>query len=46
MVAHPVQRTIHYVVEQPGRIEPFEQTPIYAKIPGYVARSASTSAIA
>ena len=35
-VAHPLQRTIHYVVEQPGRIEPFEQTPIYAKIPGYV----------
>jgi HlyD family secretion protein len=35
-VGHPVLRTIHYVVEQPGRIEPFEQTPIYAKIPGYV----------
>jgi HlyD family secretion protein len=35
-VGHPVQRTIHYVVEQPGRIEPFEETPIYAKIPGYV----------
>jgi HlyD family secretion protein len=35
-VTHPVQRTIHYVVQQPSRIEPFEQTPIYAKIPGYV----------
>jgi HlyD family secretion protein len=35
-VTSPVRRTVHYVVEQPGRIEPFEQTPIYAKIPGYV----------
>ena len=35
-VGHPARRTIHYVVEQPGRIEAFEQTPIYAKIPGYV----------
>jgi HlyD family secretion protein len=35
-VVHPVERTIHYVVEEPGRVEPFEQTPIYAKIPGYV----------
>ena len=37
-VGHPTQRTIHYVVEQPGRIEAFEQTPIYAKIPGYVRK--------
>jgi len=35
-VASPVQRTIHYTVEEPGRVEPFEQTPIFAKIPGYV----------
>jgi RND family efflux transporter MFP subunit len=35
-VANPIRRTVHYVVEQPGRIEAFEQTPIYAKIPGYV----------
>jgi HlyD family secretion protein len=35
-VANPVRRTIRYTVEQPGRIDPFEQTPIYAKIPGYV----------
>lgn len=35
-VANPVQRTIYYAVEEPGRIEAFEQTPIYAKIPGYV----------
>ncbi len=32
----PTRRTIKYVVEQPGRIDPFEQTPIYAKIAGYV----------
>jgi HlyD family secretion protein len=37
-VGSPVQRTIRYVVEQPGRIEAFEQTPIYAKIPGYVRK--------
>jgi HlyD family secretion protein len=37
-VGHPAQRTIHYVVEQPGRIEAFEETPIYAKIPGYVRK--------
>jgi HlyD family secretion protein len=35
-VAAPVQKTIRYTVEQPGRIEPFEQTPIYARIAGYV----------
>lgn len=35
-VANPVRRTIRYTVEQPGRVEPFEQTPIYAKIAGYV----------
>src|SRR5579871_211162 len=32
----PVRKTIHYTVEQPGRIEPFEQTPIYSRISGYV----------
>ncbi len=35
-VVKPVRRTIHYTVEQPGRIEPFEQTPIHARITGYV----------
>ena len=35
--AYPTRKTIHYTVEQPGQIEPFEQTPIYAKIAGYVA---------
>lgn len=35
-VAKPERRTIRYVVEQPGRIEPIEQTPIYARITGYV----------
>ncbi len=36
-VDQPTQKTLHYIVEQPGRIEPFEQTPIYAKIAGYVS---------
>ncbi len=35
-VQSPIQRTIRYTVEQPGRIEPFEQTPLYTKIAGYV----------
>ena len=35
-VASPIRRSIHYVVQQPGRIDPFEQTPIYTKIPGFV----------
>lgn len=35
-VTHPVRQTLHYVVDQPGRIEPFEQTPIYARVSGYV----------
>lgn len=34
--ASPVRRAIHYTVQQPGRIEPFEQTPIYTKIAGFV----------
>lgn len=35
-VARPTQKTIRYTVEQPGRIQAFEQTPIYARITGYV----------
>jgi multidrug efflux pump subunit AcrA (membrane-fusion protein) len=35
-VETPVQQAIQYTVEQPGRIDPFEQTPIYTKIAGYV----------
>src|SRR5579871_6670924 len=35
-VARPTQRSIRYTVEQPGRIEAFEQTPVYARITGYV----------
>src|SRR5262245_59249418 len=34
--ARPERKTIRRTVEQPGYIEAFEQTPIYAKIPGYV----------
>jgi HlyD family secretion protein len=36
-VASPVRKTLHYTIEQPGRIEAFEQTPIYARVAGYVS---------
>jgi multidrug efflux pump subunit AcrA (membrane-fusion protein) len=32
----PVQKTIRKTIEQPGRVEGYEQTPIHVKIPGYV----------
>jgi HlyD family secretion protein len=32
----PESRSLQKVVEQPGRIEGFEQTPLYSKLPGYV----------
>jgi len=32
----PSRRTLALTVEQPGRVEAFEQTPLYAKIAGYV----------
>lgn len=34
--AHPRQVTFHRVIEQPAWVEPFETTPIYTKISGYV----------
>jgi HlyD family secretion protein len=34
--ASPERRALTRIVEQPGKIDAFEQTPIYAKIPGYV----------
>jgi HlyD family secretion protein len=33
---HPTTKTLHREIEQPARIEPFEQTPIQAKIAGFV----------
>jgi RND family efflux transporter MFP subunit len=35
-VTHPVRRDILHAFSRPGYIEAYEQTPIYAKIPGYV----------
>jgi multidrug efflux pump subunit AcrA (membrane-fusion protein) len=32
------QQALRHTVEQPGQIEGFEQTPLYAKIAGYVAK--------
>ncbi len=31
-----VRKTLRLFTEQPGRVEPFEETPIVSKIPGYV----------
>ncbi len=35
-VVHPERKTMSLKIEQPGHIEAFESTPIFAKIPGYV----------
>jgi multidrug efflux pump subunit AcrA (membrane-fusion protein) len=35
-LAKPQRQTLTLTVEQPGRVEAFEQTPVYAKIAGYV----------
>src|SRR2546421_8269301 len=32
----PMRRTLHRTVDQPGTIEAFQQTPMFAKIAGYV----------
>jgi multidrug efflux pump subunit AcrA (membrane-fusion protein) len=36
-IVRPVRQTIRKVIEQPGRVEGYEQTPIHVKIPGFVA---------
>src|SRR5262245_58362163 len=38
VTVRPERETVRHTVEQPGQIEGFEQTPLYAKIAGYVAR--------
>jgi HlyD family secretion protein len=35
-VVHPTPQTIIRKIQQPGYIKPYEQTPIYSKIAGYV----------
>ena len=35
---HPERQAIRQTVEQPGQIEGFEQTPLYAKVAGYVQK--------
>jgi HlyD family secretion protein len=37
-VVSPSRRTLVRVIQQPGWIKPYEQTPIYAKIAGYVQK--------
>ncbi len=35
-VGPPTKKTLQLFTEQPGRVEPFEETPILSKLPGYV----------
>ncbi len=35
-VVKPARNTVRRVIDQPGQIEAFEQTPVYVKIAGYV----------
>jgi HlyD family secretion protein len=37
-ITRPVRQTLSCTIEQPGWIQAFEQTPIYAKIPGYLQK--------
>lgn len=36
VIVQPQRRALRYTVAQPGRIQAFEQTPVFAKIAGYV----------
>lgn len=38
-VVQPQQKTLTLTTNQPGRIEAFEQTPVFAKIEGYIAKT-------
>jgi HlyD family secretion protein len=35
---HPTRQTVTHIIEQPGRVEAYETTPIHVKIPGYVLK--------
>lgn len=37
-VVKPERKTLRRFIEQPGRIEPYEQTPLFVKIAGYVEK--------
>jgi RND family efflux transporter MFP subunit len=37
-IVHPQRTTLHREVSQPGHSEAFEETPIFAKVAGYVAK--------
>src|SRR5436190_24349229 len=37
-VVKPVKKTLHRVIKQPGTVDAFQETPVYAKIPGYVQK--------
>jgi RND family efflux transporter MFP subunit len=37
-VVTPKRDTVRRTIDQPGRVEAFEETPVYAKVPGYVRK--------
>src|SRR5256885_2046961 len=37
-IVTPKKDTVRRTIDQPGRVEAFEETPMYAKIPGYVRK--------
>ncbi len=37
-VIRPERRAIHRVVEQPGTVQAYEQTQLFARVPGYVSK--------
>jgi HlyD family secretion protein len=38
VIIQPEVRTIQKIVEQPGRIEGYEHTPLFSKLPGYIKK--------
>ncbi len=35
-VSNPKQQTLHWIIEQPGTVEPLEVTPVVVKLSGYI----------
>src|SRR5207248_485877 len=43
-VASPKPQPLHWTIEQPATVQPFEVTPVVAKLPGYVREIAPDAA--
>jgi multidrug efflux pump subunit AcrA (membrane-fusion protein) len=37
-VVHPQKKALRHVVEQPGTVQAYEETQLYARVPGYVGK--------